>query len=179
MTHVIEPAPAGHLAEALDEVRRNAQQLLSDVGNQPRLLRIRAGDIVVELEWTGHPPAAAPVAMALGVQPATAPAATAPATPAPAAIAASAAECGATDSPVEICAPTVGTFYRAPQPGAAPFVSEGDEVRRGQQIGIVEAMKLMIPVESEHDGVVATIHVADNTPVEYGQPLITLSAVAG
>jgi acetyl-CoA carboxylase biotin carboxyl carrier protein len=180
VTHVIEPAPAGHLAEALDEVRRSAQQLLSDVGNQPRLLRIRAGDIVVELEWTGQldgpaapalggPPAPAPVALALAGPPASA----------PAALAASAAECGATDPPLAISAPTVGTFYRAPQPGAAPFVSEGDEVRRGQQIGIVEAMKLMIPVESEHDGVVATIHVADNTPVEYGQPLITLSPVTG
>jgi acetyl-CoA carboxylase biotin carboxyl carrier protein len=172
VTHVIEPAPAGHLAEALDEVRRSAQQLLSDVGNQPRLLRIRAGDIVVELEWTGHPDG--PPALALGGPPAPARPA-----PAPAALAASAAECGATDSPLEICAPTVGTFYRAPRPEAAPFVSEGDEVRRGQQIGIVEAMKLMIPIESEHDGVVATIHIADNTPVEYGEPLITLSPVTG
>lgn len=164
MTHVIEPAPAGHLAEALDEVRRSARQLLDDVGNQPRLLRIRAGDIVVEMEWTDQPDG--PVAQAL-------------AAPAPAALTANAAEGRADDSLAEVCAPTVGTFYRAPQPGAAPFVAEGDEVRRGQQIGIVEAMKLMIPIESEHDGVVATIHVADAAPVEYGQPLLTLSPSSG
>jgi acetyl-CoA carboxylase biotin carboxyl carrier protein len=164
VTHVIEPAPAGHLAEALNEVRRSAQQLLDDVGNQPRLLRIRAGDIVVEMEWTDQPDG---------------PAAPALAAPAPAALTANAAEGRADDSLAEVCAPTVGTFYRAPQPGAAPFVAEGDEVRRGQQIGIVEAMKLMIPVESEHDGVVATIHVADAAPVEYGQPLLTLSPSSG
>jgi acetyl-CoA carboxylase biotin carboxyl carrier protein len=171
VTHVIEPAPAGHLAEALDEVRRSARQLLDDVGNQPRLLRIRAGDIVVEMEWTDQPDG--PVAPGL-------------AAPAPAALTANAAEGRADaaegradDSLAEVCAPTVGTFYRAAQPGAAPFVAEGDEVRRGQQIGIVEAMKLMIPVESEHDGVVATIHVADAAPVEYGQPLLTLSPSSG
>jgi len=169
VTHVIEPAPAGHLAEALDEVRRSAQQLLDDVGNQPRLLRIRAGDIVVEMEWTDQPDG--PVAPAL--------AAPVPAAPAPGPLTATAAEDRADDALAKVCAPTVGTFYRAPQPGAAPFVAEGDEVRRGQQIGIVEAMKLMIPVESEHDGVVATIHVADAAPVEYGQPLLTLSPSSG
>jgi len=154
MTHVIEPAPAGQFSAALEEVRRSAKQLLADVDSQPRLLRIRAGEVVVELEWTGQAPG--PAAPVVDVP-----------------------EQCAGDVPVEIHAPTVGTFYRAPQPGAAPFVSEGDEVRRGQQIGIVEAMKLMIPVESEHDGVVAAILVADAASVEYGQPLIALSPVAG
>ena len=95
-------------------------------------------------------------------------------TPAPAALTANAAEGRADDSLAEVCAPTVGTFYRAPEPGAAPFVAEGDQVRRGQQVGIVEAMKLMIPIESEPTAVVAAIHVADGRPVEYGEPLLTL-----
>ena len=48
-----------------------------------------------------------------------------------------------------VCAAIVGTFYRGPEPGAAPFVSEGDMVRPGQQIAILEAMKMMMPVEAD------------------------------
>jgi acetyl-CoA carboxylase biotin carboxyl carrier protein len=74
----------------------------------------------------------------------------------------------------QLCAGTVGTFYRAPEPGAAPFVAEGDTVRPGQQVAIIEAMKLMIPVEAERAGVVIEFLVADRAPVEYGQPLMLL-----
>jgi len=73
-----------------------------------------------------------------------------------------------------VTAPTVGVFYRAPEPGAAPFVSEGDVVSAGQQVAIVEAMKLMIPVEADRDGRVAEVLVADGEPVEFGQPLVVL-----
>ena len=74
----------------------------------------------------------------------------------------------------QLCAGTVGTFYRAPEPGAAPFVAEGDTVRAGQQVAIIEAMKLMIPVEAERAGVVVEFLVGDRAPVEYGQPLMLL-----
>ena len=71
----------------------------------------------------------------------------------------------------EIKAPLVGTFYAA---GAEPFVSVGDKVKKGQVIGIVEAMKLMNEVESEYDGTVAAILVENGEMVEYGQPLMVI-----
>lgn len=73
-----------------------------------------------------------------------------------------------------IKAPLVGTFYCAPSEGAAPFVSVGDTVKKGQVIGIVEAMKLMNEVESEYDGTVAAILVENGEMVEYGQPLVVI-----
>lgn len=74
----------------------------------------------------------------------------------------------------EIKAPLVGTFYVAPSEGAEPFVSVGDKVKKGQVIGIVEAMKLMNEVESEYDGTVAAILVENGEMVEYGQPLMII-----
>ncbi len=71
-------------------------------------------------------------------------------------------------------APLVGTFYRAPQPGAAPFVSPGDQVEEGQTVGIVEAMKLMNPVAADRAGRVVGVLVDDGEPVEYDQPLVVL-----
>ena len=73
-----------------------------------------------------------------------------------------------------IKAPLVGTFYCAPSEGADPFVSVGDTVKKGQVIGIVEAMKLMNEVESEYDGTVAAIFVENGEMVEYGQPLVVI-----
>jgi acetyl-CoA carboxylase biotin carboxyl carrier protein len=72
----------------------------------------------------------------------------------------------------------VGVFYRAPQPGAEPFVSEGDTVRPGQQVAIIEVMKLMVPVEADRAGRVVEILVDDASPVEHGQPLLLLAPVA-
>jgi len=169
VTSLIEPArtdgPAP-LAEALDEVRRSAQSLLADLGDRPRALRIRAGDVVVEMEWTAQENAAA------------GPAAPAPAAVTPAPVPDQADE-PALPPGVGICAPIVGTFYRAPEPGATPFVAEGDQVRRGQQVGIVEAMKLMIPVEADAEGRVVAMHVADGAPVEFGERLLTIDPEAG
>jgi len=73
-----------------------------------------------------------------------------------------------------ITAATVGTFYRAPEQGAPPFVEVGDTVRPGQQVAIVEAMKLMIPVEAGVYGRVREVLVADVQPVEFGEPLLLL-----
>lgn len=76
-----------------------------------------------------------------------------------------------------LTAETVGVFYRSPEPGAAPFVSVGDPVRAGQQVGIIEAMKLMIPVTATTEGVVAELLVDNGDAVEHGQPLIVLEAL--
>jgi acetyl-CoA carboxylase biotin carboxyl carrier protein len=71
----------------------------------------------------------------------------------------------------QITSPMVGTFYRAPAPGAEPFVDEGQNVTVGQTVCIVEAMKLMNEIGSDFNGVVRKILVENAQPVEYGQPL--------
>jgi oxaloacetate decarboxylase alpha subunit len=88
-----------------------------------------------------------------------------------------AAETQADDGMIRIEAPMVGNFYRAPQPGAPPFVEEGDAVAPGQTLCILEAMKLMNEVKAEVEGVVRTIHVQNGQPVEYGQALFDLEPV--
>jgi len=72
---------------------------------------------------------------------------------------------------VTIEAPMVGTFYRASAPDAAPYVSEGDVVKEGQVLCIIEAMKLMNEIEAKVSGRIAKILVENSQPVEYGQPL--------
>lgn len=71
-----------------------------------------------------------------------------------------------------ICAGLTGTFYRAPAPDAAPFVDAGDEVKEGQVIGLVEAMKMLNPVEADRDGIIEAILAENAQPVLPGQPLI-------
>lgn len=75
---------------------------------------------------------------------------------------------------VTITSPIVGTFYRSPSPDADPYVEEGDLVRKGQVLCLVEAMKLMNEIESEADGRVVKILVESTKPVEYGQPLFLI-----
>ena len=71
-------------------------------------------------------------------------------------------------------APLVGRFYRAPAPDAAPFVEVGDRVRKGQVLCIIEAMKLMNQIETEHAGVVRAVLVEEGRPVEFGEPLFEI-----
>jgi oxaloacetate decarboxylase alpha subunit len=79
---------------------------------------------------------------------------------------------------VRVEAPMVGVFYRAPQPGAPPFVEEGDTVAPGQTLCILEAMKLMNEIKSDAAGIVRAIHVGNAEPVEYGQLLFELEPVS-
>lgn len=73
-----------------------------------------------------------------------------------------------------IKSPLVGRFYVAPAEDAEPFVRVGDQVKKGQVVAIVEAMKLMNEIESDFDGVVAEILVENGAAVEYGQPLFRI-----
>jgi acetyl-CoA carboxylase biotin carboxyl carrier protein len=100
------------------------------------------------------------------------------ASPTPPSAAASSAAAAAPDSDeahlLTIEAPMVGTFYRAPSPDAQPFVRDGDRVKKGQVVCIVEAMKLMNEIESKVAGRVVKVLVENAQPVEYGQPLFLL-----
>ncbi|MBO7396260.1 MAG: acetyl-CoA carboxylase biotin carboxyl carrier protein [Ruminococcus sp.] len=71
-------------------------------------------------------------------------------------------------------APIVGTYYRSPSPDKPPFVKIGDRVKKGDVIMIIESMKLMNEVQSEFDGVVERILVADGQAVEYDQPIMII-----
>ncbi|MEC3894063.1 MULTISPECIES: biotin/lipoyl-containing protein [Nocardiopsis] len=71
--------------------------------------------------------------------------------------------------------PLVGTFYSAPEPGAEPFIKNGQHVEKGDTLAIVEAMKLMNHVAATVSGTIVEVHAQDGQPVEYDQPLVTLS----
>ena len=73
-----------------------------------------------------------------------------------------------------VTSPIVGTAYLAPEPGAKNFVKEGQKIKKGQTIMIVEAMKTMNHVPSTQDGTVSKVLVKDGDPVEFGQPLISI-----
>ena len=81
------------------------------------------------------------------------------------------------DGTIRVEAPMVGMFYRAPQPGAPPFVEVGDAVAPGQTLCILEAMKLMNEVKADDAGIVRGIHVENAEPVEFGQLLFELEPV--
>jgi acetyl-CoA carboxylase biotin carboxyl carrier protein len=92
-----------------------------------------------------------------------------------------AAKPAAADSPVKpksnehvITAPMVGTFYGAPAPGAKPFIEIGDEIKLGQVLCIIEAMKMMNQIEADKAGRVTSIMARNGDPVEFGQPLFVV-----
>ena len=105
-------------------------------------------------------PMHAPVAAAPTAPPAAAPAVAEPA-PAP-------------RNENMVTAPMVGTFFASPAPGAKPFVEIGQEVRVGQVLCIIEAMKMMNQIESERAGRVAAVLAKNGEPVEFGQPLFAI-----
>jgi acetyl-CoA carboxylase biotin carboxyl carrier protein len=142
------------MTDPVDEVaalREQASELVQEIDGPVRKVSVSKGDsaVTVELaEPTGDP---AP-------QPTTEP-----------------------DSPAGatlVTAPLVGTFYRAPEPGADPFVDVGSTVEVEQTVGIVEAMKLMNPVKAAKAGTVTAILAENGQMVEFDQPLVELSQEA-
>ena len=132
-------------------------------------LEVTEGEEKVRIR-SGSPPEISPV-QPLGVgasqqMPLVAPAAQPAPTPAP--------EAPAAPEGHVVKSPMVGTFYRAGSPGAEPFVEVGDEVKVGQTVCIIEAMKLMNEIECDKDGVVKEILVENGQPVEYGEPLFVI-----
>jgi acetyl-CoA carboxylase biotin carboxyl carrier protein len=78
------------------------------------------------------------------------------------------------DGLIYVTSPMVGTFYRQPEPGAEPFAREGDYVKKGQVLCIIEAMKLMNEIESEHEGQLVKVLVENGQPVQYGDQLFAV-----
>ncbi len=74
----------------------------------------------------------------------------------------------------EVISPMVGTFYRAPSPGADPFVEVGQDVKKGDTLCIIEAMKLLNEIEAETSGKIKAILVENGQPVEFGQALFII-----
>lgn len=155
--------PRANESADLDDLYRLTSEFIDKSAGRLRRLKVNAGDASLEIEWVdpagpGRPaqiPAAGETAGAVVAE-----------TPLDAA-----------DEELEhyVRAPLVGTFYRAPAPGEKPFVEVGDMVVAGQQVAILEAMKLMNSVEADRDGRVTAILVPDATPVEYDQALIAIS----
>ena len=85
-----------------------------------------------------------------------------------------AAEADPSKHPGVVTSPMVGTAYRAPEPGAKPFVDEGSTVREGETLLIVEAMKTLNTIPAPRAGTVTRILVGDGQPVEFGEPLLIL-----
>ena len=128
-------------------------------------IEITEGEESVRIARVMH---SAPVVTQYAAAPVAAPAAA----PAPAAQAAAAAP-AARDEKL-VTAPMVGTFYASPAPGAKSFVEIGEEVRVGQVLCIIEAMKMMNQIESERAGKVVAVLAKNGEPVEFGQPLFAI-----
>ena len=130
-------------------------------------IEITQGDEAVRISRYGAN-VAAPMPAAM---PPAAPAATAPPAPAPSSPVAMAE---AEEDGHVVTAPMVGTFYNATSPGSPPFVQVGDRVNVGDTLCIVEAMKMMNPIEAEVSGAIKSIRVQNGEPVEYGQILFVI-----
>jgi acetyl-CoA carboxylase biotin carboxyl carrier protein len=155
----------------LDELRAQAVRIAADLPDQLQRVALRAGEVSVEVEWKapGQYMAAPPVA----AQPAVATPSPVPVVAAPAVQAAPAAD----DNRTPVTAPLVGTFYRASQPTAPPFVRVGDVVEPGQPLAIIEAMKLLNEIKSDIRARVLEIFAENGEIVEFGQKLMELEPV--
>ena len=104
-------------------------------------------------------------------------AAVSPSVPTATAAGADAAAGEATEGVEVITSPIVGTFYRAPAPDAPPFANEGDEIRKGKPVCIIEAMKVMNELEAEFTMEIVAFRVQNGDMVEYGTPLVEVRRV--
>jgi acetyl-CoA carboxylase biotin carboxyl carrier protein len=157
------------LRQILDLVREHA---LSEFEIETEGLRLKIrkdavnGTLVtVPAALTGSPAAAVlPVQAGVPVN-TTSPAAESPGDASPA------------DAEIELAvvkSPIVGTFYLAPEPGAANFVEIGSAVKKGDVLCIIEAMKLMNEIDSEYDGEIVSVYVENGQPVQYGERLFAI-----
>jgi acetyl-CoA carboxylase biotin carboxyl carrier protein len=182
-----EAAVKGHEpSPVLADLEAAAARLWAGIRPLPATVTVRNGDIEVRLEGTQGmvPPAVMPTASGNGAAASVAAVSSAvraglPSAPVQALVPEAAPVAQASAIPAandhHVRAPLVGTFYRAPAPGEPPFVEIGDVIRTGQQIGIIEAMKMMVPVESDLAGRVTEVLVGNGEPVEFGSSLVVVA----
>jgi acetyl-CoA carboxylase biotin carboxyl carrier protein len=141
------------LTGALSALCGSVADVVAITASQPSRVSVSVGSVRLEAEW----PVGEVIAPAVPVAGHPAAPAVAPA-----------------ETRNVLRAPLVGSFYRAPEPGAAAFVEVGDVVQTGDQIGIIEAMKLMNPIIAEQPGRIVEILVDDAEPVEFDQALLVI-----
>lgn len=160
-----EPKPVAKLDIDTDYIEKLADIIgrtgLTEIEINQGETRIRVARQVQMVVEASVPRQAAPVGQAVG-----GPLAQPGAAPAPAAEAAS--------HPGTVTSPMVGTVYLLPEPGAPPFVEVGDEIREGQTLLIIEAMKVMNAIRAPRSGRVTRIFAQHAAPVEYGEPLLII-----
>lgn len=156
------------LLEAVSKNNIDQLSVTSDDGKEIVITNNDAKSVVVAPETVVPVVPTAPVAPA---QVAVAPAQVA-AVPAP--VAAVPTPAAPEEKGQLVKSPLVGTFYNAPSPDSPAYVKVGDTVKKGQILGIIEAMKLMNEIESDYDGVVTEILIKNEETVEFGQPLFRI-----
>jgi acetyl-CoA carboxylase biotin carboxyl carrier protein len=149
--------PPADWAPVLEAASRTAACLAANLGGATlRRIRVQSGDTCVELTWSAPAGRSDPAASGTALGDETVGDVLA-------------------DRAQYVCAPMVGAFFHAPTPGAPPFVTVGDVVEAGQQVGIIEAMKFLNRVEATEAGRVLEILVPNGAPVEYGTHLLALA----
>lgn len=172
---------AGDIKRVLDALEAsNWDEALITIGDVSIAVARNGGTLPIAGGGTNHDPSGGQPTAAAPAPTAAAPPATggtaAPASQdAPAAAEEGSAAPAATGQVEIVRSPTVGVFWRAPEPGAKPYVEVGQRVEAGDTLCIVEVMKLMNHVESPVAGVVTEIHVANATSIEHGAPLFTIA----
>ena len=154
------------LLEMLDESAVDSMEISSDKGMRIRLSKTPTSRGV--MQYAAAPPA-------LIAAPAPVAAAPAPAVASGAAAAGAAAAPASVGNNTDVKSPMVGTYYDAPEPGAKPYVTVGQQIKKGQVLCIIEAMKIMNEIESEVSGTVVEINATGSHPVEYGQLLFRVA----
>jgi acetyl-CoA carboxylase biotin carboxyl carrier protein len=148
----------GGIAE-LDAVHDSVLAIVARARRPPAAVRVAVGDVSVEARWADRDGGTAsgdvPAGPAAGDGP-------------------SARDTPPADGRVHVVSPTAGTFYRAPTPGDPPFVEVGDHVGAGQQVAVVESMKIFFAVHAEVAGVVVAVLAGDGSLVDHGHPLLAV-----
>lgn len=156
------------LLEAVSKNNIDQLSVTSDDGKEIVITNNDAKSVVVA------PEAVVPVVPTAPVAPAQVAVAPAQVAAVPAPVAAAPTPAAPEEKGQLVKSPLVGTFYNAPSPDSPAYVKVGDTVKKGQILGIIEAMKLMNEIESDYDGVVTEILIKNEETVEFGQPLFRI-----
>lgn len=156
-----------HTKTDLEVLRTELTHLIADVPGPLSHVSVSRGDVSLELRWARH-------GTADQTEPRLAQIPNA-ASPPPSLHEVTTMDDASDAAAIEVTAPLVGTFYGAPEPGAEPFVSVGARVAEGQTLCIIEAMKLMNPVESPCAGTVTDVPAVNGQAVQYGEVLVRIT----